>query len=152
MGTDQASGQAVTTKRLFSRETVVSIDINADPTTLWKLLTNASDYPRWNTTIISIEGTIAPQHKIKLKAQLDPKRVFALDIIDFQPEHTLVWGDAMGKRTYTLQSKGNKLTTFTMHEKIGGPLFPLFAGMIPSFDDAFNQFAHDLKKEAEKNN
>ena len=36
-----------------------------------------------------------------------------------------------------------------MTEKIGGPLFPLVAKMIPSFDKSFEQFAIDLKKEAE---
>jgi hypothetical protein len=37
-----------------------------------------------------------------------------------------------------------------MTEKIGGPLFPLFAKMIPPFDDSFEKFASDLKQEAEK--
>ncbi len=37
-----------------------------------------------------------------------------------------------------------------MTEKIGGPLFPLFAKMIPSFNDAFDAYARDLKTEAEK--
>jgi hypothetical protein len=36
-----------------------------------------------------------------------------------------------------------------MTERIGGPLFPLFAGMIPSFDESFETFAADLKREAE---
>lgn len=36
-----------------------------------------------------------------------------------------------------------------MNEKIGGPMFPLFAKMIPPFDQAFEQFANDLKNEAE---
>jgi hypothetical protein len=36
-----------------------------------------------------------------------------------------------------------------MHEKIGGPIFPLFALMIPPFDEAFDRFAADLKKKAE---
>jgi hypothetical protein len=36
-----------------------------------------------------------------------------------------------------------------MTEKIGGPIFPLFARMIPSFDQSFEQYAKDLKKEAE---
>lgn len=36
-----------------------------------------------------------------------------------------------------------------MTERIAGPLFPLFAKMIPPFDDAFETFAKDLKKEAE---
>jgi hypothetical protein len=37
-----------------------------------------------------------------------------------------------------------------MTERVGGPLFPLFAGMIPSFDESFDRFTADLKKEAEK--
>jgi hypothetical protein len=36
-----------------------------------------------------------------------------------------------------------------MTEKIGGPLFPLFASSIPSFDASFERFAADLKREAE---
>jgi hypothetical protein len=36
-----------------------------------------------------------------------------------------------------------------MSEKIGGPLFPLFARYIPPFDQPFKQFVADLKKEAE---
>ena len=61
----------------------------------------------------------------------------------------LVWGDAMGKRTYMLTKNQNGSVTFSMDEKIGGPMFPLFAKMIPSFDASFDRFAADLKKEAE---
>jgi hypothetical protein len=37
-----------------------------------------------------------------------------------------------------------------MAEKIGGPVFPLFANKIPSFDASFTRFAADLKAAAEK--
>lgn len=144
-----SNGKAVTDKKFFSRETAVSIDIQSDKAIIWALLTNANDFARWNSTVISITGTIAPQEKIKLKAKLDPKREFTLSIKEFEPESKLVWGDAMGKRVYTLTTIGNNLTNFTMREKIGGPIFPLFAKMIPSFDQAFEQFARDLKTEAE---
>lgn len=149
MTTLSSNGKAVTTKKTFSRETGVSIDIQADKSIIWALLTNANDYPRWNTTIISIEGNIAKGEKINLKAKLDPKRAFKLTVKEFDPETKLVWGDAMGKRVYSLKSIGSNLTNFSMVEKIGGPLFPLFAKMIPPFDEAFEQFANDLKKEAE---
>lgn len=36
-----------------------------------------------------------------------------------------------------------------MTEKIGGLLFPMYAKYILSFDKSFEQFAADLKKEAE---
>lgn len=144
-----SNGKALTNKKLFSRETAVSIDIEADKSIIWALLTHAADYARWNSGIISIDGNIAPGESILLKAKLDPKRVFKLRVKEFQPESKLVWGDAMGKRVYTVKNLDNNRVNFTMSEKISGPLFPLFARMIPSFDQAFEQFARDLKQEAE---
>ena len=143
------NGQASTTKKMFSRTTSIFLDIEANQSIIWSLLTNAEDYPRWNSTIVSLEGTIAQGEKIQLVSTLDPKRTFKLKVKSIQAEKSLVWGDAMGQRTYTLEPQANGIVRFSMVEKIGGPLFPLFAGMIPSFDESFEQFAGDLKKEAE---
>jgi hypothetical protein len=60
----------------------------------------------------------------------------------------LVWGDAMGERVYLL-TKTKDGVTFSMTEKIGSFMFPLFASKIPSFDESFETFAADLKKAAE---
>ncbi|HSW66233.1 MAG TPA: SRPBCC domain-containing protein [Bacillota bacterium] len=140
---------ATTVKKAFSRTTAVAADIKAAPETIWALLTNAAEYPKWNSTVTSIEGSIEPGQTIKLKSTLDPKRVFKLKIKEFQAPNRLVWGDAMGSRVYTLAPGEGGVTRFSMVEKIGGPIFPLFAGMIPSFDKSFEQFAADLKKAAE---
>lgn len=142
-------GKATTVKKTFSRETSVNININADPAVVWALLTNASDYARWNSTVVSLEGEIAQGQQIALKSTLDPKRTFKLKVKEFEPEKRLVWGDNMGNRTYILARSEAGQVTFSMSEKIGGPLFPLFAGAIPSFDESFEQIAADLKKEAE---
>lgn len=144
-----SNGKAVTQKKTFSRETGVSIDIQADQSIIWALLTNAADFPRWNSTVISIDGTIALNEKIILKTKIDPKRSFKLKVKAFEADTRMIWGDAMGTRIYTVKTIGNNLTNFTMTEKIGGPIFPLFAKMIPSFDESFETFARDLKKEAE---
>jgi uncharacterized protein YndB with AHSA1/START domain len=140
--------KAVTTKKIFSRETSISLRIEADPSIIWALLTHAADFPRWNSTVVSIQGEIKEGGSIELKSTLDEKRTFKLTVKEFVPEKRLVWGDAMGSRVYTLDKDG-EATRFTISEKIGGPLFPLFAGMIPPFDESFDQFAADLKKEAE---
>lgn len=145
----QNNGKAVTEKKFFSRETGVSINIKADTSIIWALLTNAADFPRWNKTVTSLEGNIALGETIQLKSVLDPKRVFKLKVKELQPGQKMVWGDAMGNRVYTLQKKGDNLVNFSMTEKIGGLLFPLFAGMIPAFDETFEQFAASLKNEAE---
>ncbi len=143
------TGKATTTKKMFSRETSISVDIQASPSIVWALLTNASDFARWNSTIISLEGDIKAGGSVKLKSTLDESRVFNLKVKEFEPERRLAWGDNMGTRTYTLQSGVGDSVTFSMNEKIGGPIFPLFARFIPPFDESFEQFAADLKKEAE---
>lgn len=141
-------GKAITIKKTFSRETTVSLTILADPAILWSLLTRASDYPRWNSTVTSLKGDVKAGGTLELKSTLDEKRTFKLKVQEFVPLERLVWGDNMGSRVYTL-AKGANDVLFTMSEKIGGPLFPLFAGYIPPFDEAFERFAADLKKEAE---
>ncbi|MEM7369137.1 MAG: SRPBCC domain-containing protein [Bacteroidota bacterium] len=143
------NGTATTLKKTFSRETSISIDIQADDAIIWALLTNASDYSRWNSTVISIEGDIEAGNKIQLKSTLDPERTFKLKVKELQPESRLVWGDGKGSRIYSLEDKGNGTVRFSMSEKIGGLMFPMYAKFIPDFDESFEQFAADLKKEAE---
>ena len=142
------AGKATTIRKTFSRETSVSIPIQADPAIVWALLTNAANYPRWNSTVVSLKGEIKPGGDLELKSTLDEKRVFKLKVKEFEPEKRLVWGDSMGSRVYTITKSGTGIL-FSMAERIAGPLFPLFAGFIPSFDASFERFAADLKKEAE---
>lgn len=149
-----ANGQATTNKKSFSRETTVAIEIGGSPQVIWALLTNASDYTRWNGTITSMEGDIALKETIKLKSTLDPDRVFKLKVKAITPGKEMIWSSGAapffkGVRTYTLSENDNGKTTFTMSEKIGGLMFPMAAGSIPPFDQVFEQFANDLKKEAE---
>jgi len=143
------NGKATTVKTTFSRETSVSIDVKAEAAIVWALLTKASDYTRWNSTVTSLDGNIALGETIKLKSMLDAKRTFKLKLKEFVHEKRLVWGDGQGNRIYTIAKKENGSVTFSMTEKIGGMMFPLYAKMIPSFDQSFEQFANDLKKEAE---
>jgi len=150
MNDQGADGRASTTKRLFSRQTSISIDIAAPAERVWGLLTDAGRFTEWNTTILEVSGRIAPGEKISIRSTLAPKRTFKLKVKNFEPPTRLSWGDAMGTRVYSLGPNPQGGTRFSMSEKIGGPLFPLFARMIPSFDESFNQFAADLKKTAEE--
>lgn len=130
-------GKASTIKTTFSRETSVSIPIHASPSIVWRLLTTASDYPRWNSTVISIEGNIQQRQTIRLKSKLYPKREFKLTVREFEPEQRLVWGDGKGMRVFSIVSHGQGALSFSMTEKIGGLMFPLYAKYIPPFDESF---------------
>lgn len=145
-----ANGRAETVKRLFSRTTSVAIDIAASPETVWSLLTDVDGFKSWNSTVVDLTGKIAPGERIQLRSTLAPERTFKLKVKEFDPPNRLTWGDAMGTRVYALRPNLEGGTRFSMTEKIGGPIFPLFARMIPPFDDSFNQFATDLKTAAEE--
>ncbi|WOH19775.1 SRPBCC domain-containing protein [Paenarthrobacter sp. GOM3] len=145
-----AQGTATTVSKTFSRATQVSISIAASPASVWRLLTAASEYPRWNSTVVSVKGEIVAGSKIELVSTLDPSRTFKLKVKQFEPTRRLAWGDALGTRVYTLTETNDGQTLFDMKERIGGPVFPLFANKIPSFDASFEQFAADLKVAAEK--
>lgn len=152
MSTNAASaqdGKAVTIRETFSRETSVSIRIAADAEIVWKLLTNAEDFSRWNSTIISIGGTIKVGEKIKLKAKIAEDRTFKIKVKEYQTNERMVWGDGKGQRVFTTTKNIDGSLTFKMHEKMGGLMFPMYAKHIPSFDEPFEAFAADLKKEAE---
>ena len=142
-------GVATTTKTTFNRETTVSTTIAAEASIVWALLTNASDFPRWNSTITSLEGNIVLGGKIVLKSTLDEERSFKLKVKEFEKDQRMVWGDGKGNRVYTISKNNGGGVTFSMTEKIGGLMFPMYAKYIPSFDESFSQFAADLKKEAE---
>ncbi|MBI1282003.1 MAG: SRPBCC domain-containing protein [Anaerolineaceae bacterium] len=149
------AGKAVSQKTTFSRTCSVTTNIRAKPEVIWGLLTNAADMPKWNSTIISVEGSIKPGETIKLKSVSNPKRIFNLKIAEFNPPTKLVWGDGTapmfkGVRTYTLTAKPDGTTDFNMTEVISGILLLMIGGSLPDFKPTFEQYAADLKREAEK--
>lgn len=142
-------GKASTERKTFSLQTEVSIKINSDAAIVWALLTNASDFPRWNSTVISIEGDIALGNKIYLKSTLDPERTFKLKIKQLEADIFMEWGDGKGNRVFTITKNEDGSLQFSMVEKIGGLMFPMYAKYLPPFDESFEQYARDLKTEAE---
>lgn len=147
--TPSQNGKASTVRKTFSRSTSVFIDIEADPAIVWALLTNASDFPRWNSTIISLGGEIQVGQKIHLKSVLDEKRVFKIKVREMKANNRMVWGDGKGERVFTLTQVNPNTIRFSMSEKMGGLMFPMYAKFIPPFDENFEIFAADLKNEAE---
>jgi hypothetical protein len=55
---DQLGIVAATFNALFRRECVVTAEIAATPETIWRLLTDADDMVRWNSTLTSMAGAV----------------------------------------------------------------------------------------------
>ena len=108
--------KATIVKKTFSRSTSVSTLIQADVSVIWALLTNATDFSRWNSTVISMEGNIQTGQKIILKSTLAPERTFKIKVKEMIPDQKMLWGDSIGERTYSLE-KTHEGILFTMFEK-----------------------------------
>src|SRR5262245_41671639 len=151
-----ANGKATDSKSTFKRECTVSITIKEKPEKIWALLTNAANIPKWNSTVISLEGRIALNEKIALKSISSPDRIFNLKVTTLTPPTKLVWEDGAapmfkGVRTYLLTPNADGTTDFNMQEVISGLMLPMIGGSLPDFKPTFEQYAADLKREAEKN-
>jgi hypothetical protein len=138
-------------------EYAVAINIQAQPNRIWALLTTAGDFPRWNSTVKSIEENSAPGERIKLRAAIAPERIFNLTVSEFVPEKKMVWRDGMapmftGVRTFTLTPKADGSTDFSMAEVYSGIMLPMIAGSLPDFRPTFEQYASDLRREAQQTN
>jgi uncharacterized protein YndB with AHSA1/START domain len=150
-----ANGIATKRKSTFRMECGVHIQINAKPEKIWRLLTNAQDFPRWNTMVQNIEGRIALGETIKVKVPYAPNRVFNLKVSAWTPNQMMVWRDGaapmfQGVRTYTLIPQSDGTTEFSMVEVLSGLMLPMIGGSLPDFAPPFERYAADLKKEAER--
>jgi hypothetical protein len=151
----EVNGRAIKTRDTFRMQCGVAINIRATPGKIWSLLTNAADLPKWNSTVQSIDGQIALGERIRLRVPLAPKRTFKLKVRTFNPERRMVWRDGAapmfkGERTFTLSPCANGSTDFSMVEVFSGLMLPMIAGSLPDFAPAFEQYAADLKRAAER--
>jgi hypothetical protein len=144
--TTASDGVASTTRTAFGRSTRIAQHMDA--ATVWRLLTTAAEYPRWNSTVVSLDGQIALGSKIQLVSTLDPSRTFSLKVKEFEPNARLTFDGAMFTRTCSLSGAASG-TRVVIIERIAGPLYPFVARMIPPLDENFEQFTADLKKAAE---
>lgn len=149
------SVKATRTKTAFQMEVAVSATIQATPERIWTLLTNAKDFPRWNSTVQSIDGVIALGETITLKATIAPERAFKLRVTAFEPNSTLIWQDGAapmfkGVRRYSLTPQNGGTTVFSMVETFSGLMLPMIVRSLPDFRASFEQYAIDLKAEAER--
>ncbi|MDG5493102.1 hypothetical protein [Psychroserpens sp. SPM9] len=143
------NGVAQTIENLFSRETIIVIDINANIQDVWSLLTNVVKQNIWNSTLIAIEGEMMLGGKLKIRSKLAPNKVFKIKVSCFEPHSKMIWRGSNGNRIFTLKKIEHNWTKVAISEKISGLFYPLYKKHIPDFDDQFNQFASDLKAEAE---
>lgn len=152
MKSNQAKAQKASSA--FRMDCAIRATIQASPDEIWKLLTDAAAFPRWNSTVTSIEGKIAEGQTLKLKVPSAPSRVFKPKVSAVAPGRSMVWSDGMapmfrGVRTFELTPNPDGSTEFLMREELSGLMLPMIKGSLPDFAPIFEAYAADLKHAAE---
>ena len=130
--------------------------IRAPSERIWSILTDASGYPSWNSTVERVVGTIAAGEKVTVHTKASPGRAFPLTVTEFAPSQRMVWTGGMplglfkGARTYVLTPGAAGEVEFSMREEFSGLLAPLITRSIPDLQPDFDRFAADLKAQAER--
>jgi hypothetical protein len=129
-------------------------DIHAAPDTIWKVLTDGTGYPAWDSGVDRVEGRIDKGETIKVHAKISPGRTFPVKVTEFISGNRMVWTGGMplglfkGVRIFTLSTLGDT-TRVTVREEYTGPLLRMMWKSMPDLGPSFETFVQGLKKKAE---
>lgn len=146
---------AVKTNSAFRMSCAVACTIHAPAERVWKLLTDVAALPQWNSTVTTLKGKVAIGETLELTVPIAPKRIFKPKVTKLEPHALMEWSDGLapmfkGVRTFRLVQKSDGITEFSMSEVFTGVMLPMIKGSLPDFGPAFEAYAADLKREAEK--
>jgi hypothetical protein len=128
--------------------------IKAAPAAVWAVLVDGASWPRWDSGVDSVDGTIAAGAKITVRSQAAAGRAFPVKVIEFDAPNRLVFSGGMplglfrGVRTYTL-NQSNDSTLFKMREEYTGVMLGAIWKSMPDLAPSFTQFAEGLKNRVE---
>jgi len=133
-----------------------TVNITANPDTIWNVLIDGDSYPDWDPGMARVEGTIALGEKVKFFTKMSPDRAFPATVTTFEPGQIMVLTGGMplglfkSERTHTLTPNADGSITFETKEIFSGPLLPLFGSNIPDLTEVFENFSAGLKTQSEK--
>jgi len=149
-----ANCKAVRTRGAFSLACGVEVNILASAQAVWRILTDAEGFPRWNSTVTRVEGEIRDGAKIRLSVPGTERR-FTPRVAFVVPGERMTWTGGFlplfkGVRTFVLKRRGDGSTDFAMDERFAGLMLPFVRSALPDFRPIFERYAMDLKQEAER--
>jgi len=142
------------TRRAFSLACCAEVNVHAPAARIWAILTDANSFPRWNSTVTSIEGEIREGAKLRIHVP-DTDRTFTPTVSNVVPSARMTWSGGFspvfkGVRTFELRPRDDGSTDFALTERFSGLLIPLVRRTLPDFGVVFARFVSDLRREAEQ--
>jgi hypothetical protein len=154
MALESQDEKATVTRTIFRLAIAVTKSIDAPNATVWNLLTDLRAQSKWNSTVTSIEGTVALGGHVSFMVPEAPRQMFREKVVAYDEARSMVWRLnrwplLVGERTYRLTPGPHGSTELKIDEVLQGVLLPLIATSLPDFGVMFERTAADLKAAAE---
>lgn len=142
----------------MSTTVTTTIDIAADPDTVWAVLTDFASYSEWNPFMSRIEGTpeVGSRLVVRLASAGGRGMTFTPTVLAATPGRELRWigklafgGLFDGEHFFVLEPGADGTTRMTHGEKFSGILVSLMRGATTNAGDGFDAFNTALKLRAE---
>jgi len=136
-----------------------AIDVAASPEMVWRVLTYFPDFPKWNPYLVSIQGSLAPGQRLKIRARPPQGREYGFSplVVKVIPASELRWrrwrlieGIFDREQAFFIVPNGIKGVRFIHREHFSGLLVSLVMPFITEKTlKAFNLMNMALKRTAE---
>src|SRR5208337_3635527 len=107
-------------------QSATMIAIRAPIKIIWSLLTDAANYPQWNSIVEKIDGRIAAGERFFLHPKGAPTLAMPVRVAEFAPPHKMVWsggvpfGVLRASLSFVLTSAANDHIRFAMEADYAG--------------------------------
>ncbi len=135
------------------------IHISAPAAKVWKILTHIHTYHHWNPFIKSIQGTLEPGERIRVRIQPPGGNVmtFTPRLLSVNPEREIRWKGRLllpglfdGEHRLAIEPLDDQTVRFIQSETFSGFIVPLMKKQIDtSIRNGFGAMNIALKKRAE---
>lgn len=135
------------------------INIDCQPETVWKILTDFEKYPEWNPMIKSIEGELRRRNRLKVRLEIKgmSKMTIKPKVATFHSGksfswlgHLLIIGLFDGHHIFELNQNQDGSTEFIHREQFSGVMVPLMKKTLERrVASAFEEMNQALKSTCE---
>ena len=135
-----------------------SIEIDASPDLVWRVLTDLPSHPDWNPFIREISGDVAIGARLRVHITPPGKRgmTFQPVVTAATPGRELAWLGKLGVRgifdgahRFRIEDLGGGRSRVTQGETFTGVLVPLLGGSLNATAEGFDQMNQALKARCE---
>jgi hypothetical protein len=140
------------------REIETTVDIDAPPAAVWRVLTDFPAYGEWNPFIRSIAGTAQAGERLTVRLEPPGGRGMTIKptVLAAQPDRELRWKGRLvvpglfdGEHTFRIEPIGAERSRFIHGERFTGALVGLVKGVLAKTEAGFEDMNAALKRRVE---